>query len=171
MRDILSQLDAVIDSLGTADSSRCSRSPREPGTSNPLIRQPVPALPVVPVPQRQECGESHLIDGTNHIAFYQFIANEKSAGDRSILQRTGTTGRAGTEWAFDGNINDMAVPVEKHSNGNNGNGTVAQDSMPLPARSGFFQVFEDHGLDGLIPEDWEEATRLWLAQGWTGCSS
>lgn len=31
-----------------------------------------------------------------------------------------------------------------------------------PVRS-FFQVFEDHGLDGLIDADHEEAARLWTA--------
>ncbi len=34
-------------------------------------------------------------------------------------------------------------------------------AAPVPS---FFLLFEDHGLDGLIPDDWDEATRLWLGR-------
>ena len=33
---------------------------------------------------------------------------------------------------------------------------------PRPA-PGFFRVFDDHGLDGLVQTDWDAAVRLWLA--------
>ncbi|MBF0561014.1 MAG: hypothetical protein HQL37_03140 [Alphaproteobacteria bacterium] len=37
-------------------------------------------------------------------------------------------------------------------------GKSAATAQPEPA---FFQVFEAHGLDGLNPEDWNDATRPW----------
>ena len=41
-------------------------------------------------------------------------------------------------------------------------------SLPVPPLSphpapSFFQVFEDHELDGLVQTDWDAAVRLWLA--------
>ncbi|MBF0561962.1 MAG: hypothetical protein HQL37_08040 [Alphaproteobacteria bacterium] len=42
----------------------------------------------------------------------------------------------------------------------------ASITHPVPS---FFQVFEDHGLDGLIPEDCDEAVRLWLGRRDDGC--
>ncbi|MBF0561009.1 MAG: hypothetical protein HQL37_03115 [Alphaproteobacteria bacterium] len=37
--------------------------------------------------------------------------------------------------------------------------TLQPATRPVP---GFFQVFEDHGLDGLIDADQDEAVRIWL---------
>jgi hypothetical protein len=44
--------------------------------------------------------------------------------------------------------------------------TVVALRIPRPPAQpvqGFFQVFEDHSLDGLIDADHEEAARLWTA--------
>ena len=44
--------------------------------------------------------------------------------------------------------------------------TVVALRVPRPPAQpvqGFFQVFEEHGLGGLVQTDWDAAVRLWLA--------
>ena len=66
----------------------------------------------------------------------------------------------------DGPATTETEPDDRAGLLNTATATVVTLPVPRPPAQpvqGFFRVFEDHGLDGLVQNDWDAAVRLWVA--------
>jgi hypothetical protein len=165
MADLLGLLDVALEDLEREASSRCSRSSRShrevdsrSGTSNPLKRMLVPAVPVIPA-QKPECYVS-ITDRANVVSKHW----QEGRAREYHLNRLGTTGRTGTDEAFCG----FPVPNRRKENGNerehvnrDTRTTENQKAALLVNPSAVWDEAEEERAaivehDGKIPRSWAE---------------
>ena len=132
MADPLTLLDAPIDRMTSAVSSRCSRSGVNAavptGTVKPLKIDTVPVVPVVPGQNGQICEDDAQSDEDS---CEDFLPAEKAAHASTIRKITGTTGTAGTG-LINQKVSRSQIFFENGNNGNNGN----CDNLPSGATVG-----------------------------------
>jgi hypothetical protein len=162
MADLLALLDAAIDELDAADSSRCSRSrcdtERRTGTDSLLRNKAVPVVPVVPVQKRDSCRSITDTADTKYQHGPEGRAREYPS------RKLGTTGTTGTDEAFCGS----PVPMRGKENGDEWEhgtretGAIESRAPTLPTDpAAIWGIAEEDRAaitehDGLIPRAWAE---------------